>query len=436
MSRVLLQGGTLVDPESGLYTTGDLLMQDGLIEAIVPGRLAPVPAGTEIVDGVAKLVVPGLVDLYTHLREPGREDQETLESGLQAALRGGFTAVTALPDTEPVLDHRGVIEEVLSRADALQQARVYPIGAITVGRQGATLTNFGELYEAGCVAFSDANRCVASALVMRRALEYAKAFQRPVVHFAEDASLAAGGVAHEGMTATRSGLRGIAAAAETTLVARDLELAALTGGWIHFSKLSAARSVELVRQAKQRGVAVTCGVSVAHLVWNETAIGDFNTCAKVRPPLRTEADRLALIEGLRDGTIDCIVSDHAPVTAWEKEADFDSAPAGMSVLETALALAVQALVPTKQLTWLQLINKWSTRPAALAGVAGGRLEEGAPADVAVIDTEQAWVVEPDAFASRGANTLLRGKSLTTRVERVYVDGRLVLGPTAPTREDA
>ena len=422
MAKLLIKGGRVVDPANKREGRFDLLVDRGKITDIQP----TIPAnGSTVLDAADKLVVPGLVDLHTHLRQPGREDKETIETGCRAALRGGFTTVCAMPNTTPAMDHRGIVDFLRQEAQRLGLASVRPIGAITKGRQGKELTDFGELFDAGCIALSDDGSPVADGWLMRRALEYAKIFKRPLIQHAEDPALAAGGVMHEGLVSTTLGLRGMPAEAESVLIARDLALAELTGGWIHFAHLSSAQSVELIRQAKRRGTRVTCEVTPHHLALTHEAVGEFNTEAKVNPPLRTEDDRQALIEGLRDGTIDCIATDHAPHTDWEKSADFDSAPFGISGLETALAVCVETLVTPGLLTWSQLIEKLSTSPAAIAGGGGGTLSVGAEADIAVIDPDAPWTVDPKIFASRGRHTPFAGRALTGQVTVVLREGRTV-----------
>ncbi|MBI3321603.1 MAG: dihydroorotase [Candidatus Omnitrophica bacterium] len=414
MTTLLLKGGRVIDPANNRDGHFDVLIERGKIAAIEPG----IPAnGLARIDATGKLVVPGLVDLHTHLRQPGREDTETIETGCRAALRGGFTTLCAMPNTAPAMDHRGVVDFLHQEAQRLGLVSVQPIGAITKGRQGRELTDFGELFDAGCIALSDDGAPLADAFLMRRALEYARLFGRPIIQHAEDPGLVAGGVMHEGLVSTTLGLRGIPSAAESVVVARDLALAALTGGWIHFAHLSSAASVELIRQAKRRGIQVTCEVTPHHLTLTHEAIEGFNTAAKVNPPLRAEEDRLALIEGLRDGTIDCIATDHAPHADWEKEADFDSAPFGISGLETALGVCVTTLVEPGLLSWSQMIEQLSANPGRIAGH-GGSLRVGVEADVTLIDPQARWTVDPQQFASKGRNSPFTGRVLTGAVVRV------------------
>jgi dihydroorotase len=419
MGKLLIKNGRVVDPANRRDGRFDVLIDHGKIAAVEPS----IPAnGAKAIDAAGRLVTPGLVDLHAHLRQPGREDKETIETGVKAAVRGGFTTICAMPNTDPAIDHRGVADLIRQEADRIGLSSVHPVGAITRGRAGKELTDFGELFDAGCVALSDDGNVLASGFLMRRALEYATLFDRPLIQHAEDPLLAAGGVMHEGLVSTILGLRGIPSEAETVIVARDIELSKLTGGWVHFAHLSCAASVELIRDAKRRGLRITCEVTPHHLALTHEAIGEFNTHAKVNPPLRTEQDRVALIEGLRDGTIDCIATDHAPHTDWEKEADFDSAPFGTSGLETALGICAETLIAPGLLTWSQLIEKLSTAPAKIAGIAGGALSVGAPADLILIDPSAAWTVEPQRFISKGRHSPFTGRSVTGAVVRTFCRG--------------
>ncbi|MBI4003809.1 MAG: dihydroorotase [Candidatus Omnitrophica bacterium] len=419
MSKLLIKNGYLIDPANQRDGTFDVLIERGKIAAIETA----IPAnGAKIIDAAGQLVVPGLIDLHTHLRQPGREDKETIETGVQAAARGGFTTVCVMPNTTPPLDERSHVDFIQQESRRIGGICVQPIGAVTKGRQGLELTDFGELFEAGCVALSDDGHPVSDSHLMRRALEYAKVFQRPIIQHAEDRQLAAGGVMHEGLIATTLGLRGMPSEAESVMVARDVALAELTGGWVHFAHLSCAQSVEVVRQAKRRGIRVTCEVTPHHVALTHEAVGEFDTRAKVNPPLRTEQDRTALIEGLRDGTIDCIATDHAPHTDWEKDADFDAAPFGIGGLETALGVCARALIESKHLSWAQLIGKLSVHPAQIAGVSGGTLAKGADADLTLIDPEATWTVDPSRFASKSKHSPFAGWTLHGAVVRVLVRG--------------
>ena len=427
----LIRGGHVVDPANKRDGRFDVLIKGGKIAAVEPSISGPTRTnagagnGYTMIEAAGHLVVPGLVDLHTHLRQPGREDKETIETGCQAAVRGGFTTICAMPNTTPAMDQRGIVDLLRQEAQRVGLVSVRPIGAITRGRQGKELTDFGELFDAGCIALSDDGNAVADSFLMRRALEYAKIFGRPLIQHAEDPMLVAGGVMHEGLISTTLGLRGIPGEAESVLIGRDLALAELTGGWIHFAHLSSAKSVDLIRDAKRRGLRVTCEVTPHHVALTHEAVGDFDTAAKVNPPLRTEADRQALIEGLRDGAIDCIATDHAPHTAWEKDADFDSAPFGISGLETALAVCADTLVKPGLLTWSQLITAMAVAPARVAGVEAGSLSVGADADLAVIDPNAQWPVNPAVFVSKGRHSPFAGRTLTGVVTHVFHKGASV-----------
>jgi dihydroorotase len=419
MPKVLVKDGHVIDPANTRDGRFDILIDNGVIVDIQPSIAKN---GGAVTDATGMLVVPGLVDLHAHLREPGREDKETIESGCRAALAGGFTTICAMPNTTPAMDQRGVVDLVHQEAKRLGLVDVHAVGAVTKGREGKELTDFGELFDAGCIGLSDDGSPVADGFLMRRALEYAKLFDRPLIQHAEDPALAAGGVMHEGLTSTTLGLRGMPGETESIMVARDLALAELTGGWVHFAHLSSAKSVELIRQAKRRGVRVTCEVTPHHLALTDEAVEGFRTEAKVNPPLRAERDRLGLIEGLRDGTIDCIATDHAPHTDWEKEADFDSAPFGISGLETALAVCATALIGPKLLTWPQLIEKLTINPAKIISSKAGTLTAGAPADLAIIDPAKAWTVDPLKFVSKGRHSPFAGQKLTGTVVRTLRHG--------------
>ncbi|MBI4597185.1 MAG: dihydroorotase [Candidatus Omnitrophica bacterium] len=410
--KLLIKGGHVVDPANRRDGRTDILIDRGKIVDVHASILAD---GAKTIDASGKLVTPGFVDLHTHLREPGREDKETIETGARAALRGGFTTVCAMPNTTPAIDQRGTVDLVHREAERLGLVTVKVVGAITRGRAGNELTDFAELFDAGCVALSDDGSAVANGFLMRRALEYAKLFGRPLIQHAEEPTLFANGVMNEGLVSTTLGLRGIPGESESVMVARDIALAELTGGWVHVAHLSSAKSVEMIRQAKRRDVRVTAEVTPHHLALTEEAIGEFDTRAKVNPPLRAEEDRQALIEGLRDGTIDCIATDHAPHTDWEKEADFDSAPFGISGLETALGVCAHTLIAPKLLTWPQLIERLAVNPARIAGIEAGTLNIGAWADVAIIDPNATWTVEPKHFSSKGRHTPFAGRQLPAAV---------------------
>lgn len=419
MTRLIIKGGTVVDPLAGKLFQADVTVVGDRIALI--GK-APADKEATVVDARGCLVLPGLIDMHVHLREPGYEYKETIATGAAAALRGGFAAVCAMPNTRPVCDSAAVVGYVLERGKAAGYARVYPVGALTRGSEGKELAPLGEMRAAGAVAFSDDGRWVKNGHLMRRAMEYAAMLGAPVISHCEDPDLSAGGVMHEGVTATVLGLRGMPAAAEEAAVARDIILAALTGCHLHIAHVSTAGAVRLIREAKARGVKVTAEVTPHHFTLTDEAVKGYNTNAKVNPPLRTPADVAALKEGLADGTIDVIATDHAPHSREEKEVEFEAAPFGMVGLETAVGLAL-ALVREGVLTLPQLAAKLATNPARILGFAGGLLREGAPADITLVDPELEETVEPEYFASKSGNTPFAGWRLKGLPVGVVVGGR-------------
>ncbi len=389
------------------------------------GRNITGEEGTLIVPAAGKVVAPGLIDLHVHLREPGQEDQETVATGAMAAAAGGFTAVCAMPNTDPVVDNQGTVGFIVSQAQRAAKARVYPIGAISLGQRGEKLAEFGELVGAGAVAVSDDGKPVMSSHLMRTALEYARTFGIPVADHCEDLALAEGGAMHEGIVATRLGLKGIPAAAEEIMVARDIILAELTGGHVHLCHMSTRGSVELIRRGKDRGIRVTAEATPHHFTLTHESCEGYNTNAKMNPPLREDADREAVRQALRDGTLDVIASDHAPHHYDAKEREFDDAPNGILGLETALGLAISELVETGLMSLSDLLLRMSTQPARIFNLPGGSLAVGAPADVVVFDPKARWTVDPSRFHSKSRNTPFAGRSLTGRAEVTIVRGRVV-----------
>jgi dihydroorotase len=390
----------------------DLAFDRGVILA------SPLKDAARVIDARGLVLAPGLVDLHVHLREPGQTSKETIERGTRAAAAGGFTAVACMPNTEPVLDSPAWIEWVRARAEAAGYCRVHPIGAVTMGQKGEQLTEFSALKAAGAVALSDDGRPVMSAAVMRRALEHARVLGLPIVCHEEDLTLRGDGCMNEGRVATRLGLRGIPAAAESIMARRDVELAALTGGRTHLAHLSCAESLEALRDARARGLPVTGETCPHYWTLTEDAVLGYDTLAKMNPPLRTERDRLAVIEAIKDGTIDCLVTDHAPHTDEDKRQPFDQAPFGIVGLETALALTITHLVEPGHLTLERALERWTDAPRRVFGLPEVRLEAGYPADLVLIDAEAAWTVEATAFHSKSRNTpfagaLLRGRALAT-----------------------
>ncbi|HEY7685758.1 MAG TPA: dihydroorotase [Gemmatimonadales bacterium] len=420
---ILLRNGRVIDPSRGLDQTADVLLADGKIAAVGPGLGAP--DGAEIRDVRGLVVAPGLVDVHVHLREPGNEDEETVASGARAAAAGGFTAVCAMPNTDPVTDNQAAVGFIVRQSVRAGLARVYPIGAVSVGQKGERLAEFGEMVGAGAVAVSDDGKPVASGHLMRTALEYARTFNIPVADHCEEPTLAAGGAMHEGLVATRLGLKGIPAAAEEIMVARDILLAEHTGGHVHLCHMSTRGSVELIRRAKERGIRVTAEVTPHHLTLTDAACEQYDTHAKMNPPLREPADVTALGRGLREGVIDCIASDHAPHAYDEKEAAFDEAPFGIVGLETAFGVAYTALVQGGVLTLPQLLARMSAVPAEVFHLPGGTLALGAVADVCVFDVTAPWVVRSADFQSKSRNTPFAGRELVGQAAVTLVAGRVV-----------
>ncbi len=420
---IILRRGQIIDPSQGIEFVGDLLVSGGRVAAI---GLDLARAGAEVIDVAGKAVVPGLIDMHVHLREPGFEYKEDIRTGTRAAARGGFTAVACMPNTQPVLDSGLLIAAVRDKARRSGLVRVYPIGAVTKGLRGEEMAELGRMRREGAVAFSDDGMPVLSAEMMRCALEYAAMLGVPVIAHCEEKSLVGEVGINSGRIATRLGLRGMPAAAEEVMVARDCLLAGMTGGQVHIAHLSTAGAVEIVRQAKARGIRVTAEACPHHFTLTEETINDYDTNAKVNPPLRTAADVAAVRAGLRDGTIDVIATDHAPHAADEKETEFVLAPAGISGLETAVPLVLTELVEQGVLTLMEAMHKMTVAPARLLGLAGGTLRPGAAADITVIDRAAAETVDPAAFASKGRNTPFAGRSVRGLPVLTMVGGRIVL----------
>lgn len=416
----------MIDPAQGLDEISDLTIVDGKVAAIGGGP----DEDAEIIDATGMIVCPGLIDMHVHLREPGNEDEETIASGSAAAIAGGFTSIVCMPNTDPPLDTEAEIEFVYRQAARAALCNVFPVGAITKGRNGAELAEMGQMVRAGAVAFSDDGRGVASSAVMYRAMQYAAMLKKPILQHCEDPDLAAGGCMNAGVTATRLGLPGIPAMAEEVMIERDLLIARNTDARYHVQHISTAGAVELVREAKSRGAAVTAEVCPHHLLLTEEQVGSYDTHCKVNPPLRTRRDVEACIAGVVDGTIDCLVSDHAPHGRDEKELDFQSAPFGIVGLEVALGLFVKALIEPGHLDWPGLIRRMTAHPAGVLGLNRGTLEVGRPADVTIIDPESCWVVETGSFRSRSRNCPYDGWKLTGRASHTLVAGRPIRVPSA------
>jgi dihydroorotase len=419
--NILIKNGHIIDPANKIDDKLDLLVSEGKIAKI--GNSGSISSnGADVIDAAGKLVVPGLIDLHVHLREPGYEYKETIASGTAAAKAGGFTAVCCMPNTNPVNDSRSVTEFILSQAAKEAASRVLPIGAITKGSKGEELSEIGELREAGCVGISDDGKPVMSSGVMRRAMEYATIFDFPVVSHCEDAALAAKGVMNEGFVSTELGLRGIPNAAEDVIVARDIALAELTGCRLHICHVSTRGAVRMIADAKKRGVRVTAETCPHYFSLTDEAVRGYDTLAKMNPPLRTAEDVAALKESLRDGAIDVIATDHAPHAADEKAVEFDAAPFGIVGLETALGLSLK-LVQEGVLTMADLVMRMSAAPGGVIG-RGGTLSLGAPADITIIDPELEWTVKAAEFRSKSRNTPFDGWKMKGKAVRTIVGGKV------------
>ena len=437
MKSILLTGGRLIDPAQGIDGAFDILLTDGVVAAVgAPGSLrtrAEAASGAragealEIFDLAGKVVCPGLIDIHVHLREPGQEAKETVATGVAAAVAGGFTAVACMANTLPANDSGWVTSVIVRAAQQAALARVYPIGAISKGLEGKELAPMGAMVAAGADAVSDDGRPVSNAELMRRALEYAQHFAIPVIQHAQDMELTGDGVMHEGEWSARSGMPGIPGLAEDVMVARDLLLAEETGGRYHLAHMSTARAAGLVREAKRRGLPVTCEVTPHHLLLTDRSVVEagFDAQWKMNPPLRADRDREALLAALLDGTVDAIASDHAPHTSDEKCFEFELAPFGILGLETTLAVCLEHLVRPGHLPLGRLVELLTSGPAKVMGLPGGTLALGSPADVTVIDLERKWTIEPKAFQSKSRNTPFGGWPVTGAAILTIVGGRVV-----------
>jgi dihydroorotase len=414
--KVLIKNGYIVDPSQGIDGVGEILIEEGKIKEVREHRSGGKRDKAEgllleeelkVIDATGLYVFPGLVDMHVHLREPGFEYKETIKTGTLAAIRGGITSLCCMPNTKPVNDNETVTEFILRKAYAEGACYVFPIGAITKGQKGEELAEMGMMYEAGCVAFSDDGRPVMNSLLMRRALEYSKRFGVPIISHAEDINLSAGGVMNEGMVSLSLGLRGIPAEAEVVMIKRDIELARLTGGKLHIAHVSTAEGVKAIREAKKEGIPVTAETCPHYFTLTEEAVKAYRTVAKVNPPLRISRDVDAIKEGLLDGTIDVIATDHAPHHRDEKLCEFDRAAFGISGLETALSLSLN-LIKEGVLTLSELVNKMAYNPSKILGLTKGTLRAGSDADITIVDMNRTWRVEPVRFASKGKNTPFEG----------------------------
>ncbi len=422
MAQFLLKHGTLVDPVSGHDGGMDIHVVDGTIFQIGPNLSAP---SAQVIDLKGKILAPGFIDMHVHLREPGFEHKETIATGVAAAAAGGFTAVCCMPNTNPAIDDESVVQYIQSKARVALGGLVdvHPIGAVTVGRKGEQLAPLAELAQAGVVAFSDDGDPVFNPELLRRALEYGAMYQRPVIQHAQEPSLTKGGVMHEGFASTELGLPGMPGIAEDVTVARDVRIAEFTRGRYHVAHVSTAATVDIVREARKKGLAVTCEVTPHHFTLTHDAVRTYDTNTKMNPPLRTEEDREAVKEGLRDGTIEVIATDHAPHSFDEKEVEYQSAPFGIIGLETALGLSITELVRKNILTLYQLVEKLSSNPRRILGLPPIRIAEGAEANLTIFDPAAGWIVDPTQFKSLARNTPFGGFRLVGKPIAVLNHGQ-------------
>ena len=424
MTPTLIKGGRVIDPEMGMDGVMDIYIENGKIAAIGNEKRKTQNSKSKIIDASGKLVVPGLIDMHTHLREPGHEYKETIQTGCLAAAHGGFSSICCMPNTEPVNDNQSVTDYILRKANMACGVRVYPVGAISRGLRGQGLAEYGEMKAAGVIALSDDGHPVMDAQLMRRALEYANGFGLLVISHCEDRNLTADGVMNEGVTATRLGLAGIPNASETVMVARDIALSELTGAPLHIAHVSAEGSVRLIREAKARGLPITAETAPHYFSLTEEAVINYDTNAKVHPPLRTAKDRDAVRGGLADGTIDVIASDHAPHSTVEKDVEFDAAANGLIGLETSLPLSLK-LVAIGLLNLVDLVAKMSVNSARILKLSHIGLKVGNPADVTVIDLEKEFKIDANTFRSKSRNTPFNGWQLKGRAILTMVGGKVV-----------
>jgi len=422
--KILIKNGHVIDPANKIDAETDILIEEDAIREAAKNIKAN---NAEVIDAKGRIVAPGLVDMHSHLREPGREDEETLFTASRAAVKGGFTSVCAMPNTTPPCDNQGVVGFISSEGRRIGLCNIYVIGTITKGRHGAELSEIGELKAAGVVGLSDDGSSVDNSEIMRRALEYAGMFGLPIIAHCEDKNLSKDGVMNEGFISTLLGLRGMPAASESTRIARELELCAMTKGKLHIAHVSTKRSVELIRDAKKRGLNVTCETCPHYftLTDEEVKVSGFDTNTKMNPPLRAKEDLESVKEGIKDRSIDCIATDHAPHTEDEKDTDFDSAPFGIIGLETALSLGIMELVDKKVLSWGALIESMSLNPARILGLDKGTLSVGADADVVIIDPAREWRVSRETIESKSKNTPFMGRTLKGMAVTTITGGKIV-----------
>jgi dihydroorotase len=420
---LLIKNAVIVNADKIENNPKDILCEEGKI-AQIAASIAP--GKHEIIDAKGKKVLPGLIDIHTHLRQPGREDKETIETGSRAAVKGGFTSIMCMPNTDPVIDNAMVVEFVRREAQRAGLCNVYPIGAITKGQQDTELTDMGELKAAGCLAFSDDGKSVLNSRLFRLAMEYAKMLDVLIIEHCQDPLLTAGGVMNEGVISTKIGLKGDPGIAETVTVARDIEIALYLDARVHLAHMSLKRSCELIRFAKSQGIKVTAEACPHHFTLTDEACSNFDTSTKVNPPLRTKEDVQAIKEAIADGTIDCIVTDHAPHTKEDKEVGFDGAPFGLIGLETSLGLTVTELVHKGVIDLRQMVDRMSRAPARIVGLANkGEIKQGFDADITIIDPDKEWAVTAEGFVSKSKNSPFVGRKLKGRVEWTICGGKVV-----------
>ncbi len=424
MSTLLIRGGRVVDPAQGIDRVDDLLVRDGLVVSVGHAGGQPLGRADETLDAAGLVVAPGLIDMHVHLREPGREEDETIETGTRAALAGGFTSVACIPNTEPPIDTQAAVEFIHQKAARADTCNVFVVACVSRGREGKELAEIGQLVEAGAVAFSDDGAPVYDAELMRRAFEYCRMFDKPVLAHEEVLELSRGGVMHEGLVSLVLGLTGMPAAAEEVLIGRDIALSEVTGGRLHAMHVSTAGGVALIREAKRRGLRVTAEACPHHFTLTDESLRGFDSNFKMSPPLRTAADVEAIITGLVDGTIDCIATDHAPHAREKKMLELDRAPFGILGLETAVGLAVTRLVVPGRIGWPRLVEAMSTLPARILGLNRGTLRPGAAADITLIDPNLSWRVDVREFRSKSVNSPFDGWTLQGRAVATIVGGRV------------
>ena len=420
MSSLLIQNGRVVDPSQSLDRVTNISILDGRVVGIdvQPG------GEQEIINAEGKIVCPGLIDIHVHLREPGREEDETIETGTAAALAGGFTSIACMPNTEPAVDSQGIVEFIRGQAARADHCNVFVVACVSKNREGKELAEIGQLVKAGAVAFSDDGAPIGNPELMRRAFEYCLMFDKPVLNHAEIRELTEHGVMHEGLTSLELGLSGMPAAAEDVMASRDIALAEATGGKYHLMHVSTAGAVDIVRRAKRRHVRVTCEVTPHHFSLTDESLRSFDSNLKMNPPLRSKDDVAAIITGLADGTIDCIASDHAPHAKEKKMQELDQAPFGIVGLETTLGLVVTKLIEPGHLDWPKAIRKLTINPARVLGINKGTLQVGADADITIIDPKAKWTVDPSQFRSKSTNSPFAGWELTGRADTVLVGGKI------------